>query len=127
MCKVEVGKYVQTIREDSGIWGVEFKLNIRAKSEVHLGVLVLKHHGKLSMLEDLQGNVIDCKFLLANELIECDTLISFPCSDVLVVTKQKTILKKDEIKRGELEIVEVEKEKDVELFHQLVGPKCLLN
>jgi hypothetical protein len=77
MCKVEVGKYVQTIREDSGIWGVEFKLNIRAKSEVHLGVLVLKHHGKLSMLEDLQGNVIDCKFLLANELIECDTLMSF--------------------------------------------------
>jgi hypothetical protein len=37
MCKVEVGKYVQTIREDSGIWGMEFKLNIRAKSEVHLG------------------------------------------------------------------------------------------
>jgi hypothetical protein len=35
-------------------------------------------------------------------------LISFPCSDVLVVTKQKTILKKDEIKRGELEIVEID-------------------
>jgi hypothetical protein len=52
---------------------VEFKLNIRDKSEVHLGVLVLKHNGKLSVLEDL-GNVRDCKFLAANELVECDTM-----------------------------------------------------
>jgi hypothetical protein len=49
---------------------VELKLNVRAYSKVYLGFMVLKPQGKLSLL-DLQGGVIDFKYLAATELIEC--------------------------------------------------------
>jgi hypothetical protein len=72
------------LREDLGECFVEYKLNLESISKTRFGLFVLHPHGKLILTND-KGVVIDCKRMLAMEMIEIGSHSMFPSFCALVL------------------------------------------